>query len=282
MNSLNIDNIKNRTSVRTFINKEIETNKLELIQEYIDINENKTGLFGNETKFKIVKGNINPNKKEKIGTYGFIKGTQTFIVGIMKKDKENNHLDYGYSFEKLILFLTGLDIGTCWLGASFNRNKITKLVELQEDEIIPCITPIGYAENKMRFMEKAIRLTAKSDHRKDWSELFFNTNLLPLTKNQAEKLEIPLEMIRLGPSASNKQPWRIIIDNEKVHFYLKRTPNYGKYLAYDIQMIDIGIACCHFQISSEELGLKGEWTIKNPRLNTEDKDTIYVCTWIRE
>lgn len=282
MDYLNIENIKTRTSIRTFKNIEIEDIKLKLIQEYINKEENKQGLFKNLTRFQLVKGSIDLNKKEKIGTYGFIKGTNTYIIGIMKKYKEYNHLDYGYSFEKLILFLSGLNIGTCWLGASFNRNQILNLVELQKDEIIACITPIGYAENKMRIFEKALRLTAKSNQRKDWSELFYKDSFSsPLKKYMAGELKIPLEMLRLGPSASNKQPWRIILEDQRVHFYLERTPGYGKKFSYDIQMIDMGIACCHFDISLKDLGIKGRWEIKEPQIPVKGKNTIYICSWIK-
>ena len=62
-------------------------------------------------------------------------------------------------------------------------------------------------------------------------------------------------MVRLAPSAVNRQPWRILVDQNCVHFYLKRTKGFngGK---IDMQKIDMGIALCHFDLMCEELGIK--------------------------
>ena len=37
-----------------------------------------------------------------------------------------------------------------------------------------------------------------------------------------------LEMVRRGPSASNKQPWRVVRAGERWHLYLQRTRGYGR------------------------------------------------------
>ena len=60
-----------------------------------------------------------------------------------------------------------------------------------------------------------------------------------------------LEMVRFAPSASNKQPWRIVIGaNGDAHFFIRRTPNYsGGKLGYDIQWLDIGISIAHYEIA---------------------------------
>ncbi len=60
-----------------------------------------------------------------------------------------------------------------------------------------------------------------------------------------------LEYVRMAPSASNKQPWRIVMDvNGEAHFFIERTPKYGHALGYDIQMIDMGIALSHYVLAS--------------------------------
>ncbi|MGH4140908.1 hypothetical protein [Clostridium sp.] len=57
---------------------------------------------------------------------------------------------------------------------------------------------------------------------------FFETDgLVPLNEDSAGEYVVPLEMVRLGPSASNKQPWRIIKDKNAYHFFLCRTKGYG-------------------------------------------------------
>ena len=73
-----------------------------------------------------------------------------------------------------------------------------------------------------------------------------------------------LEGVRMAPSASNKQPWRIVRRGGDWHFYLQRTKGYGKGSALfavlrlaDLQRVDLGIALCHFELAARELGLDG-------------------------
>jgi hypothetical protein len=87
----------------------------------------------------------------------------------------------------------------------------------------------------------------------------------------------------LAPSASNKQPWRVIKDNNQAafHFYLRRTPGYDKlFNEIKLQHVDMGIALCHFTLSSKELGLPGYWQVNNPQINTGDME--YIATWVAD
>ncbi|MGI5937108.1 MAG: nitroreductase family protein, partial [Oscillospiraceae bacterium] len=54
----------------------------------------------------------------------------------------------GYELEKLILFLTTLNLGTCWLGGTFKRSEIWRALGESERAFIPAITPVGYYERK--------------------------------------------------------------------------------------------------------------------------------------
>ena len=122
-----------------------------------------------------------------------------------------------------------------------------------------------------------MRVTIGADKIKPWNELFFNMNMQPLDKNEAGEFKLPLEMVRLGPSASNKQPWRILKGENTFHFYLCRNKGYG-IVSYDWQKNDIGIAKCHFDLTLKELGVKGSWQdLKD--INGPD-DWEYIVSWI--
>ena len=73
------------------------------------------------------------------------------------------------------------------------------------------------------------------------------------------------EWVRLGPSAGNKQPWRILYlkDQKRMDFFLDRkklTQNKGY---WRIQYLDIGIAMAHFELGCKAKGLSGQWKILN-------------------
>jgi hypothetical protein len=99
----------------------------------------------------------------------------------------------------------------------------------------------------------------------------------PLTREDIGVYSEILEMVRFGPSASNKQPWRIIVelDKNKFHFYtIKTDSEYDKF-----PPLDIGIAVCHFDLTAKELNISGKWIIKNPQINGTDK-LLYKITWV--
>ena len=89
--------------------------------------------------------------------------------------------------------------------------------------------------------------------------------------------------MRLAPSATNKQPWRILRDAAQniFHFYLSRTFGYNLLRKnISIQDVDLGIALCHFELTLQETGLKGGWQIDASAPTNKSLD--YIATWQEE
>ena len=276
-----IELIKRRTSTRTFDSKEIEADKLKKIEAYLtEINEDAIALSGIKARFVLSNfKNTNTKEENKVGTYGVISGVKTYIVGIVDKG-EKNALEFGYLFEKIVLAATDLGLHTCWLGGTFKKSDFEQNMDLMETDTIAIVSPLGYKKDKPRIMETAMRKVIGANKRKPWDEIFFDKNpQTPLTEKDAAEYAVPLEMIRIGPSASNKQPWRVVKDGEYFHFYLSRTKGYGS-VGFDMQLNDIGIAKCHFELSAESLGLYGEWIEHSSDIGPSEWS--YVCTWKAE
>ncbi|MEH7181061.1 nitroreductase family protein [Neobacillus vireti] len=277
-----IETMEKRQSVRTFDTQSISENDYRKIREYINNQENLVGPLGNKGKIEHIQVTNNVSDKGiKLGTYGFIKNPQGYLVGITENSK-STLVEFAYVFQKLVLFLTKLGIGTCWMGGTFNRISFEQEIQLGEGEFIPCITPIGYPNQKQRAFDKALRYVVKADNKKPWDKLFFaDTFEDVLSKKEAGPFEIPIEMVRLGPSASNKQPWRLVLSSERkvCHFYIEHTPNYGSKLGYDMQLLDIGIAMCQFESACRELNIEGRWIIENPNLQLPNQQTEYIVSW---
>jgi len=266
--------IKMRTSCRTYDSKVIEEGIIKKLNNYIEeINLEAKA----KARFIIINQNNKfNNSTQKIGTYGVISGANSYIVGIINNDIQDA-VTFGYLFEKIILFVTDLGLQSCWLGGTFKRDDFVSLADLKENEYIPIVSPIGYKKGKPRIFESAMRSVVGANNRKLWNKLFFDGDISKfLNENTAGSYDVPLEMVRLGPSASNKQPWRIIKDNNMYHFYLCRTKGYG-IANYDIQKNDIGIAMCHFELTANELGLDGNWQ-KVDNINSHE-EWEYVITW---
>jgi hypothetical protein len=273
-----IETIRVRVSCRTYSNLAIEPDKIAKLTEYLKSNEEVP--FGSKTRFELLNfENMDMSELKSLGTYGVIKRARQFIVGAVV-DQPRAMEDYGYGMEKNILTAAALGLGTCWLGGTFNRTGFADKMKLAENELLPAVTPVGYSNNQRSIIDRAFRFTAGSDKRKPWGELFYEGNMkTPLGKNSAGHYATPLECVRIGPSASNKQPWRIIKDNENYHFYIKRTPGYDRAFGpIRMQSIDMGIAMSHFELTSREMGLDGIWKVQDPQIKSED--TEYLVTWI--
>ncbi|GAA0181980.1 nitroreductase family protein [Clostridium sediminicola] len=278
-----IETIKKRKSVRTFENREIDNDTYKKIYNYLEVEENLKGPLGGNPKLGLVPVNRNiTDKGMKIGTYGFIKNPQAYIVSVIENN-EISLVELGYVFEKVVLYLTEINLGTCWLGGTFTRDSFEKQININNKEIIPTVTPIGYEREKPGFLQSAIRFAAKSNSRRPWKELFYYSNFeKELKEEDAGEFSTSLEMVRLGPSASNKQPWRIVLSQDKrtIHFYLSHTPNYaGNKMGFDMQRIDIGISMCHFELACQELNIVGKWIIENPNIDLPDEHMEYIVSF---
>lgn len=242
---------------------------------------NRKSPFGSEVRFRLIDfTEIERDEIKTLGTYGVIKGATLFIVGaVMDTDKAME--DYGYSMERNILLATNLGLGTCWLGGTFKRSAFAQRIKISERELVPAVSPVGYAADKRTTRDSLLKFLVRSKKRKPWNELFYCGDLnTPLEKNNVGGYAVPLEAVRLAPSASNLQPWRIVKEkgDNTFHFCLKRAKKYYRaFKKIDLQKIDIGIAMCHFELSAHELELKGSWKEKKPDINAGEME--YVASW---
>ena len=272
-----IEAINRRVSVRTYADRPLEQDTKERLQGLLQ--EEGPGPLGHAVRFVLVDLSEQDRKEVRhLGTYGVIRGAGLYVAGILG-DTRGDMVDLGYCLEKLILRMTLLGLGTCWMGGTFNRAGFAHRIGLSGDEVIPAITPVGYAAHRKSIVDATFRRMVGADNRKPWSLLFFAGDAkAPLTREAAGPYATPLDCVRLAPSASNRQPWRIIKDSDAgtFHFFLKRTPGLGRVMkAADLQLVDIGIAMSHFELASAESGLSGTWTAQNPKAQGWE----YVMTW---
>ncbi|HHW22966.1 MAG TPA: nitroreductase [Clostridiaceae bacterium] len=263
-----------RKSIRTYKNEPLSKDLRDKLEDYI---KNVKGPFGTNMRFMMIDTD-NAVSGAKLGTYGVISGARTFICAVVEPE-ERYEENLGYAFEKIILYATSLGLGTCWLGGTFNRSGFSDAAGLKDKEFMPVITPVGYPGEKRSFVDQVFVMTAGSRTRKNWSELFFDKSFdKPLNEAGAEHFREALEMVRLAPSASNKQPWRIVKDGDILHFFIKRSVAYKNVVGFDIQRLDMGIAMCHLELTMNDLGYNGDWLDIDPKFSS-DKNTGYIISY---
>ncbi len=261
------EHIKNRRSVRTYDGRELDKNDIEKLTSFAQTIENPYKI---PVDFKLM------NAKEHGLNCPVTVGTDLFVGGKIKCT-ENASVAFGYSFEMFVLYAQSIGIGTVWLGGTMNRSAFEQAMELDTDEIMPCASALGYPAKKMSLRESMMRKGVKADERLPFEELFFDGSFnAPLTKEKAGKWTEALEMVRLAPSAVNKQPWRVVIADNTVHFYLKRSKGFTRTEKLDMQMIDMGIALCHFDLTAKENNLNIVFEQNDPKLET---DAEYIASF---
>ena len=263
------ETIKKRRSVRTFDGSPLKDDDLKKLRECFENAENPYGI---KVDFKIL------DAKEKGLSSPVIVGTDTWVAG---KTLRQAHAEeaFGYSFERFVLCAETLGIGTTWIAGTMDRGAFEKAAGLEDGEVMPCVSPIGYPSLKMSLRESIMRKGIKADSRLERSELFFTDNFgNSLGSEDSERFGDVFELVRLAPSAVNRQPWRLVVRNNTVHFYEKSARGYRNDSGWDIQKIDMGIAMCHFVLGIEEKGMTALISVEDPGIIVPD-DTFYIASF---
>lgn len=237
MNTMEL--IRRRRSVRTFDGRALSP---ETLREILAFSEKQDNPYGIPIQWRLLDAG-----KQGLSS-PVISGTETFLAGKMKRLPHAEEA-FGYTFEKIILHLEAMGIGTTWIAGTMNRKAFEQAMALEADEVMPCVTPLGYPAERMSLKETLMRKGVRAESRMAFRELFFDGSFdRPLTEETAGPRREALEMVRLAPSAVNKQPWRVVIRGDAAHFYEKKGKGYISADGWDIQKIDMGIALYHYSL----------------------------------
>jgi len=274
------DLVKKRYSCRSFDGRGLEPETLAALEKF------PSGLalpFKSRLRFGIIdREKVRTENIFSTGSYGMIKGVRFYLSALTPKNVPRSWEDIGFALEATILYATALDLGSCWIGGIFDRKHFGRFLGMHEDEILPAVVAVGRAAEKRSLRDRLVRWSAKGDMRKTPAAIFFSNDWqTPFPYADFPRWAPVLENVRLGPSASNKQPWRIIMKDGGFHFFLDRDKAYSALMPnVDLQQIDIGIAMCHFQLSASELDLAGEWQDMDPNVVDTPANYEYIVSFV--
>lgn len=219
-----IDSIIHRISRRKFLPTPIESELREKICTEIDALNRESGL-----SFVFVE-DAGEAFNSMWKSYGLFSGVRSVVV--LKGDKGTIDLaeKIGYYGEKLILDLTDMGLGTCWVGGTFDRRQFV----ISDGETMLCVVPVGYVEEQS-MKEKLIRNTL-SRKRKPVEQRLWGY------ENAPEWVLSAMEAVRLAPSAVNSQkPFFTYVDG------VVTAAVEGQ---HDMDLVDLGIAKLHFAVEA--------------------------------
>ncbi len=163
-----MDIIKKRRSVRAYLDKPVENEKIKQIIEAARLAPSSCN--SQCWRFVIAKDDV----KEQIvknGLGGFILANRwaknvpiiivacadlnflTHKVGAGIKGIEYHLLDIGIAVEHLVLRATELGLGTCWIGW-FNERAVRKILKIPRNIKITALITLGYPKEELKLHEK--------------------------------------------------------------------------------------------------------------------------------
>lgn len=223
-----LEAIENRISRRSFEKESLTKQEMQQINSYIkELNE-----LSQLTMQFLEDGSNAFSSLSK--SYGMFSNVKSLIL--MKGYTSDNHLKekIGYYGEDLILRLTKLGLGTCWVGGTFDANKF----DFKNNEKLICVIIVGKVK-ETTLKEKMIRAVISKNRKTIEQRLISDTNILPSWLLEG------MEAVRLAPSAKNSQK---PIFEYKQGIVSASVPN-----DYEFDLVDLGIAKKHFEIAANGL-----------------------------
>lgn len=254
--------IRTRRSVRTFDSRPLSPEDREKIASHVKSIRNPYNI---PVEFVLLDADEHGLSSP------VITGATLYIAGKIA-DVPHSEEAFGYSFEDMVIYAWSLGVGTTWIAGTLDRAIFDKAAGTKDGEIMYCVSPLGYPAEKLSDMEAKFRVMLHADERKTEEELFFDKNFGTPLGHVDGKIAEALEAVRWSPSATNRQPCRIIRDGNAFHFFEVRAKELAGHGAWDVQKIDMGIALQHFMSIAG-----GTLTVSKPGMSLPD-NTEYTAT----
>jgi len=169
-----IDVVAARKSVRGYVDKPVEEEKLSKVLEAARLAPSWANkqccryvVVKDKAKIQELSGSLN----------GWLKQAPVIIVACAdpKDSGDRNSMNYylvdvGISMQQLVLAATDLELGTCWIGA-FDEAKVKKALGIPENIKVVAMTPIGYPADKEGIGSKLIKTVIGAGKRKPLSDI---------------------------------------------------------------------------------------------------------------
>lgn len=238
-----IESEKERVSRRVYIDRKLENNDINTIKEFLkELNEES------KFNFQLVE-DCSKFFKGFSASYGMIKGLNSCVALVGNKNIDNYKQKIGYYGEMLVLEATSMNLGTCWIGGTYDKKECEKYINLKEDEELVCVIAIGYVLENKTLKEKFISRFNKS--KKTFDDILLESD----TKPPAWVIS-GINSVMIAPSAVNRKPVGYSYKDNIIKAYITKE-NYG------FEEVDLGISVLHFQIGAKSNGYNSKINFNN-------------------
>ncbi|MFX0138499.1 MAG: nitroreductase family protein [Candidatus Hodarchaeota archaeon] len=141
--------LKERRSIRSFQNKSIPENEIEMILEAG--RWTPSASHRQPWEFIVIKNKEILKEISKNAYYGYFIEEAPVAIAIVGKNKTSPNwyiIDTSLASMNMMLMAWSLGIGTCWIGA-LNRGKVKTLLGLGGNDYLLTVLPFGYIRGEI-------------------------------------------------------------------------------------------------------------------------------------
>jgi nitroreductase len=151
--------INSRKSIRKYINRKVEKEKIEKILE--SGIKAPSGKNGQPWKFIVIKENKELLKQiSKLTIYdSFVKTADCLILVFLNKSESYNYIKdvqgIGACIQNMLLTIIDLGLGACWIGEILNRDLyVREILKLEKNFDLMAVISIGYCDGETKQRKK--------------------------------------------------------------------------------------------------------------------------------
>ena len=166
-------------------------------------------------------------------------GVKAPLYLVLRAERKRFSLqDCGYLGEMAALYLTAMNVATCWQGS------VTIANNADFPDSLPFVTALAIGMS-----DEPFRQGADEFDRKPYEKVAFN---------QVEAYRPILEMGRLAPSSFNRQPFVFVTDDrQRIHLF-RRQKLIANPITEFAQCVDAGAALAHLELGAKAAGFGTE------------------------
>ncbi len=217
-----IELIRERHSVRNYLDKPIETEKVERLKEKIE-ECNAAGSL--HMQFCPDAGKtFNKVLNRFMGL-----GSAPSVIACIGRDDESLEERIGYFGEQVVLLAQELGLNTCWAG-TFNAKNVP--AEMEDDERLVIVIAVGYGadQGRQHKSKKPEKVVVPDGERPSW-------------------FDFGVEMALLAPTALNQQKFEIALNADGSVEFTDKGGMFSK--------VDLGIVKYHFEVGADYVKSQG-------------------------
>ena len=259
--------IEKRNSIRDFLNKPVEPNKLDEITSFFN---SAPKLFDVNTQILIAADEDTTQRLSGVVGYrGNSFNAPAYIV-ILSEDKDNYLINAGFMAEHLILKIEEMGLSSCFL-TSEDSDMLKKVLLINSELAVAAVIAFGYGKKEKDTTKLDIHspsnvsISSKSGHiapKIAVATLAFDTNF-NTPYNFDDEYADPviadaLYAASLSPSFLNHQNYRFVINGTHVYLFNR----FDEVVTKNDNLLGLGAAMLNFHmiLSSKYSGI-GNWSL---------------------